>query len=1168
MKNKIKFLKSIFILLSFVGFICLFNINKSFANDRLYTKIIPVLDLVYENEVSDNLSFQLTQGEELIDISSNNGELVLKLKQNTSYILSLNEENYVMNPLSFTFKELDGFLDAYSNETDGNIFSLFVQKKYTLDPMKVMSETSGEFVQDELTFRFFNIDKNEFLGDFKTQNGVLQNITLDDSDSYLVTLLENEKYQMQDYRIYAFMNGLPSNENDSDRIFDYFTVKEKPKNPKPLYQTVFLPLTEITSSGNVEISDELEFEITGNGETITVSKDDRGMYKLRLLVGENYTANLVANDKYQMQEFTFGAVKDESGFVSIMNKTIDDMLLSFAVTKKQPKPILTTLYLKVQQNNIDISDALEFEIIGNNESFRVLSQNGEVQLRKIKVGVDYSVRLIENEKYSMDSFEFSVIKDENNFFTPTKKSDNSLLVSFDVIKKGSNSSISNQNNNSDECNVCNTNTKVTISEIPITLKGSNDLVVDDVVFEFYNLSMQKLLGTFTATNGKLPQIEINANDWYGVTLKSQNYRMDKKYIYAFANGFPIDAKDENERPIVKFEIENKTANTIDEEERFALKLPVVFEGEVVNESVVFEFISDDETVTAISKDGMLETRLREHINYMVRIVKNDKYDIEMFPLTMKDKGEYGMNPYDHRDCNIVEELNLIKKGTEVKTTIAKSSPTDPIVTVEGYDFRDLRLSVEKITKEISSLANYDYQVYDIKFINDYRKEVAKLNNIDFIVTVKKDKPNNVTKNVYYLSESGVLEEKEIIRQDNNYVTFKTTHFSEYVLVYSNEEINDNNSIYTPVGSPKYVIKDETKTTTVTGTNFAGLELIVNKLNKNDLPVLQYYKADLYEVKFVDSNKNNVTLENKKYQIIMPKEMNTDIMAVYFISKNNEILPLENVTYGCETVTFNSNIFNKFAIVYNSLSKPDESNNETISNNSNSVKPENENVANNSTKPVSNGVITANDKNNVTNNIDNKNTNNKSEKNIPSLPLPKNNTPKKAVCDSTNPNSECANPNVIHNTNGIFSSISSNKEKEISNNETTKQSNHTTVQTESNNSQTSNNGLGIVKNILNLNKQKNQNDDSNDVIANSGSTTQDTNNEVENTNSKNTSTSASTSQSTTTNTKKSDTNTITQSNANLKKAEVSNNKNNFSIYLVASIPAIISIGFIFRKRLGL
>ncbi|MBS4769771.1 DUF1460 domain-containing protein [Carnobacteriaceae bacterium zg-ZUI240] len=116
--------------------------------------------------------------------------------------------------------------------------------------------------------------------------------------------------------------------------------------------------------------------------------------------------------------------------------------------------------------------------------------------------------------------------------------------------------------------------------------------------------------------------------------------------------------------------------------------------------------------------------------------------------------------------------NTVEKLTQNDVTVAANNLTTNTV-----------LSVTPVESEIKALGNALASVYDITLMENGVNVRG-----DFTVTIAKTKGNTVT-NVYYVSEDGTTKEEIPFTQTETHVTFKTTHFSKYALVYATEQGN-------------------------------------------------------------------------------------------------------------------------------------------------------------------------------------------------------------------------------------------------------------------------------------------------------------------------------------------------------------------------------------------
>lgn len=550
--------------------------------------------------------------------------------------------------------------------------------------------------------------------------------------------------------------------------------------------TVYLPLY---NQNKEEIMDDLTFELKGNNEVIT-AKNDEGEIGAKLKNNDSYTITLLENDKYTLKPFSF-TVKNGSPIRDDNNELIYNLDLEKKTKAAVEKPkSRTTLYLSVLEGKEESEADLTFEFKHGDET--IVSKNDVGQVgAKLLNDTSYLVKLQNNDKYDFKEFSFTL---KNG--TPYRDDNKELLVSLDIIKKATNPKPKPETNKPDkDPNDCGCETpkqdKVTIKQLKVVdIKDpEGDTIKEPLTFVFFNVSKQKPAGEYTSTDGKLPKVEMLVDDEYEVYLKTNDrYGMRHRHFYAFMNHYPIDMEDEHERYTDRLEVIKKDKDYVEPKQpAVTARMQVRYKGKLLKEPVTFEFVSNGETLKATSKDGLISVDLHENTDYMVGVVNNDKYDIETFPVVIKNK-QVGKFPYDHRTCWLVEHLDLVDKGTISTTNPHYTIATkDEKVRISGMDFKDLNLDVKTIDPAtIPALKGMDALVYDISFINIYRHEIVNLKG-DFTVTVPKDR-NKKVKAIYYINDFGKLEKQDAIPGEfNSVITFKTTHFSRYALVYGEDK---------------------------------------------------------------------------------------------------------------------------------------------------------------------------------------------------------------------------------------------------------------------------------------------------------------------------------------------------------------------------------------------
>ena len=318
-------------------------------------------------------------------------------------------------------------------------------------------------------------------------------------------------------------------------------------------------------------------------------------------------------------------------------------------------------------------------------------------------------------------------------------------------------------------------------------------ITKSIKFVVFNSTTQQVEHTVYSKDGELPEMELKKNHNYIIFAEDSQYRMQNAYIW-IKEGIPVDIKkgaagyDYPEVKSLHLYKRDVEVSKPEDERRVLTNLPVLYgTGTVYN--IKFKLVSDVETIEATSgSEGKLRANLLEDIIYMVT-VDNNTYDVASFPITVKDKSEYGAGKYtyDHSSCARVDNIHLVKKAdAHKKDTIVTSISGKTEIT--GLNFRDYLVMEQSLEKNlVTELSGKDYDVMNISVINPHRWEIAKLAAGDFKVT-ESIADNKKVANVYYLDKDNKLQKMDFT-QDGAKVTFSTNTLSMYpvVIEYGNGE---------------------------------------------------------------------------------------------------------------------------------------------------------------------------------------------------------------------------------------------------------------------------------------------------------------------------------------------------------------------------------------------
>ena len=419
-------------------------------------------------------------------------------------------------------------------------------------------------------------------------------------------------------------------------------------------------------------------------------------------------------------------------------------------------------------------------------------------------------------------------------------------------------------------------------------------VEKSVKFKIFNSTLQKMEKEVTTVGGKLTDLELIKDHNYIFFLEDSAYKMNNAYLWVKGKNEIINIKDVEITPDNKVVYHygqvdelrvykrSETEAHPEEDRRVLSQLPIQTEAGGTLANVKVNLISDVETITATSNNsGKIQVDLLEDVNYMVS-VDNPNWDVQSFPLVVKDKSEYGAGKYtyDYSSCAQVEEIVLVPKGdAHKKDTVLTNTNYDEIygslyegiqgnTTIKGMNFKDFLVLERKLDKSVvSGLEGKEYDVLELSLINPHRWEIARLVTGNYEITEELDNGKRVEK-VYYVD--GGLKELDF-KQSGNKVTFSMNSLSVYPIVLQYGEsvpaIDDVNVSLTEVNDDSAKAK-----VTVTGTKLPE-KLAYNTFYKKEgstEPEKPEVDPKVLNVKVVDEEGNPVEgvelyLQSQEYE---------------------------------------------------------------------------------------------------------------------------------------------------------------------------------------------------------------------------------------------------------------------------------------------------------------
>ena len=489
---------------------------------------------------------------------------------------------------------------------------------------------------------------------------------------------------------------------------------------------------------------------------------------------------------------------------------------------ENPAATSSITVLKVSDGGYAAKAGLPFRLVrkDNGKSKVIYSEQGELTINT-EANVPYELKLDENDTYIMkNKVEFTMKKNKQGKYNPIIEGYDAddingylqcgliELSRKDGKKPGSDSVKPDDNagNNGNDCDTCGPcedcaqykpeqyakiyeKEKVVLKNMPVLRKSGSEYkpIKKKINFIFYNATTQTVETKVQSSDGVLPDVEMVKGHNYIVFAEDGDFEMPNAYLVLNKTGEkPVPSK-QNGRKVDAFYLTQRQMYVSNPEaaKRVAYTLPVFDKDHNPVDNVKIKFVSEYDQVTATVKDGVVEYALIEDQNYMV-YVDDPRYTLDSFPMTMKDKSEWGAAKYafNHFSCGSVNELVLKPKSEEGKNN-TQLIDIDNTTAVTGLHFGrgEYLVSVRKLPKEsVKGLEGKDYEVLDIDMINMYRTELSKLVRGNFKVSRLVPDGKDV-KQVYYVDKDGNLVKvpfKQILASDGGYiVAFDMSSMSMY-----------------------------------------------------------------------------------------------------------------------------------------------------------------------------------------------------------------------------------------------------------------------------------------------------------------------------------------------------------------------------------------------------
>ncbi len=873
----------------------------------------------------------------------------VELDSSKEYIFKLQDNaKYSFTPLDFKFSYDDGFGEYIPVKTNGEqlLSELILEEKVVPQPANPVNkrldlpiESDEESVIDPLTF-VISKEGGDTISVTSKFGKISPILRVKDGDAFNITLNENEQYVMESlrfvYKLNSAGNLLPFiNGNIESQLVGLILNKKQVELPQDDSIATIPQFSIVDKISSELVSEEITFIFTEKetNEQKEVVSNNGKLPELKLKKEKNYVVTVKENNSYTMQQFEFYVMSDgypfnDETFEEIRNIAVEKV----ASTDTTPIHKILELTL-VDGDGEPILESLNFVITNDDRNItkEYVSENGKLPRVDMYEDENYTFSLKDNDKYTMNDYHLYTFMAHYpiNLDDPNERYIDKLILE----RKPLNTENSSQPTETEENSGGTTENNIT--NIPVLLVSSTnpqgEIINENITIELYDYEDGELVKTIDVVNGQINNLELNYGQIYVAKVVGDKYRLAEEYILGvnFSKKIVRMLIDPSLRTVDfdKFTIVDKS------EQRTAINIPVYHKGAIITEPITFELIVPElETLRVTTKDGILTSRLlEEDYDYYIRVV-SDKYETEFFPIVIKQKPQ-GKFPYNHLNCRLVERITLNNKDNNMKPMHKIENKAHNVSVLSEFNFSDLRMDVEKVDKtSINSLADRDVDIYNISFKNIYRGgengELVTLSpEKEYKVTIKKQVGKDVVK-VYYVSNEGNLTEHQFTQTEDT-VTFTTNHFSNYAIEYAKEassEKNEDNVVTSsttetnentkPTLPPKYVVKNNN--VTVTGIDFAGYDLVANKVNET-VASLSNYMYDLYDIYFVDSvSKEKVDMQEAKYTVTVPKRSGYNVSKVYYVSDSGELVQVSLKEFGCYTATFETTHFSKYVLVYEAI----------------------------------------------------------------------------------------------------------------------------------------------------------------------------------------------------------------------------------------------------------
>lgn len=666
----------------------------------------------------------------------------------------------------------------------------------------VISDQSGPIMTKDFTFEV--LDEKGGKTEVKSMMSML-NLKL--SKGKYTVRLKDDEYTMKDVSFTVTDDGIAN----YDSIVNFMLTKKKAEE-----KAKEIPITIMLTTQNGKNKDivmgNYEFEVFDkeSGKFVTSVTSDKSMLNLKLPDGI-YTLKLKKNNDYTMKDVRLDVYADDGSYTIDEKESMELNLVKIKSENEKPeneetngsKEVLVRVLFDGKPK-VDFKVGLmEFDPIPNIIQQGSTNEKGEVKFSGFKSNVKYQLRLRSTDKtmtFETEVFEFTT----NEKGLITKINDKEVNSKEDAV-------VEFRGSNKDS-------EKFKTFPVEFYAKYKDGTPAKGVEFSINRLSprLSSYRKVKSDENGKVVFMlegeapkDASFGRLYNITISKME--MFKHKSVPFGMDFTVDDKGNVKVISVEREIGDKDTDTSNPD-----KYNKTFTLEKEDKTHIYnEFKAQYEKAVEYLKNTKFENSKESNKakKDLENVIFASKAELEeTIPEYALKKTDELKNAMDNLKKFEIANENPSKSEEKVNKIV--NSKEKVTVESEGLNAK-LKLIVKRLDKNtVETLKNKNADLFDIFFtLGNGTEKMPKQN---YKVTLEKRKGETV-KQVCYVNEDGKLEKLEFTQDDKN-VTFTTTHFSKYAVIYENKsEVK------------REVKKDVKKAQKMPKTSISGISLAVPTL---------------------------------------------------------------------------------------------------------------------------------------------------------------------------------------------------------------------------------------------------------------------------------------------------------------------------------------------------